>query len=184
MTDHFTAAFEGVIDCWIERAVYYAGNSDTYLKYACIFASPIVGRYDGGTQQIATRQNRSVATVENWAHAHWLYKELRANGNKMLVRKLWRELPASHFWQAYDIQRRGYDALYYLTLAFQHNFSGRAMMGEFDKDIQAGNAPMQYKRQVHALRMLADEMLSKQVGHLTGPQRKALETVTTVFEAE
>ena len=151
--------FEAVIDNWINRVIDYAADSDTGLKYACINASPVVGRYDGGTQQIAKGTKRSVSTVENWAHAHWLYKAIRSNGHREVARGLWRNLPASHWWKAWDIHTAGFDALYYLKFAHAHNVSGRGMMAEYQKDRDAGTAPMQYKRKAIALRGICDELL-------------------------
>ena len=171
---------ESNIDRHIDRAIRYYSGSDTSLKYTCIACSPVVGSYDGTTQAIAQEIKRSVATVENYAHAHWLYKDLRSNGSLKSARILWRSLPASHWWQAYDIQRNGYDALYYLELAHQHKFSGRAMMGEYRKDMEAGNAPMQIKRARHAFVELAKE-LEKNARYLTAKERAALQAVRAAF---
>src|SRR5687768_16419139 len=104
---------ESLVDKRIQQAVDFGKRSDAGLKAACIAASPIVGTYSHGTQQIATARNRSVSTVENWAHAHWLHVELRKEGGHVLPisRSLWRHLPASHWWLAYDIQTKGYEAL-------------------------------------------------------------------------
>jgi len=174
--------FESIIDKWILKAARAETDSDTRLKYACIYASPVVGRYDGGTQEIARLTKRSVASIENRAHAHWLYKELRANGNKPLVRHLWRSLPASHWWLAYDIQRAGYDALYYLDLSDTHGYSGRGMMGEWNKDREAGHAPLVLSRAVLSFRGLAVELINKHSRQLTPPQRKAATAVAEAFE--
>ena len=174
---------ESAIDRHIERAISYYGRSDTGLKYTCIACSPVVGSYDGTTQAIAHEIQRSVSTVENYAHAHWLYKGLRrsSNGSKKLVRTLWRELPASHWWQAWNIFENGYDALYYLTLAYQHKFSGRAMMGEYRKDIEAGNAPLIFRRAMSTIYGLAGELL-KHSQSLTEGQRIALLSVQDEFD--
>jgi hypothetical protein len=174
--------FESIIDKWILKAARAETDSDAHLKLACIYASPVVGRYDGGTQEIARLTRRSVSSIENRAHAHWCYKELRANGNKPLVRRLWRSLPASHWWQAYDIQRAGYDALYYLELADAHSFSVRAMMAEWNKDREAGHAPLILKRAVLSFRGLAMELMDKHAAHLTVGQRKAVKAVMEAFE--
>lgn len=136
---------ESVVDKRIQQTVDFAQGSDTRLKCACIAASVIVGMYkDGGTQAIAKAAKRHVSSVENWAHAHWLYKELRRETK--WARHLWRALPASHWWLAWDIQQAGYEALYYLDMADKHNWSGRDMLKEYRADLDANNAPMQLKR--------------------------------------
>ena len=169
------------IDLHIKRAVEFAKGSDTGLKYACIAAGPVVGTYDGTTNEIARLTNRSVSTVENYAHGFWLYKELRSNGSRTIARKLWRELPASHWWKAYDIQRAGYDAAYYLLFAFQHSVSGRGMMGEFEKDRNAGNAPLVFSRAKIAIYGLAVEMM-KHKSDMTTEQIAAITAVRKAFE--
>lgn len=138
---------ESRIENRIQRTVEYDKSSDTYLKMACITASYAgVGEYQHGvTLEIAKRAKRHVSTVENWNHAFWLYENLRRDPiHKKLIRELWRRLPASHWWLAWDIQQRGYDALYYLGNAGMHNWSARAMMEEYKADLDAGNAPLQF----------------------------------------
>ena len=151
---------EGIIDKRIKQTVDWSKTSDTYLKYMCIAASPIVGKYTHATQQIADGANRSPSTVQNWAHAHWLYKDVRRTFPHT-SRLLWRVLPASHWWLAYDIQTKGYDALHYLALADDHKLSGREMMQEYKADMESGNAPMITKRAVIAFCGLADELLKE-----------------------
>ena len=176
-----TEIHEGIVDKRIQQTIDFSKGSDTRLKLACIVASPIVGTYSHGTQQIAKATKRSVSTVENWAHAHWLYVALRREyGLKKMSRKLWRELPASHWWLAYDIYTRGFDAMYYLTYAFMYHASGRAMMQEFDADLRAGNAPLQFRRAVVAFRGLADELLKRK--DLTDEQISVLMKVQEVFK--
>ena len=172
---------EGNIDLHIKRTVDFVANSDLGLKYAMIAASPVVGSYDGTTQEIARLTRRSVSTVENWAHGHWCYKSLRANGNKKLARKLWRELTPTHWWKAYEIMQDGYDALYYLLNAFQHGWSSRGMMAEYDKERQAGHAPIQFKRAKVAIFGLASE-LQKQAAQLSEAQRIAVLGVLEAFQ--
>lgn len=172
---------ESIIDKRIIKTIRFANSSDTHLKFACISSSSVVGKYDGVTQEIATLTHRSVSTVENWAHAHRLYKETRSNGNRKTARLLWRELPASHWWMAYDIQRAGYDALYYLMFAFQNRVSGRGMMGEFDKDRNAGNAPLVFKRAKIVMFGLASELIQKHAGQLNEAQKIALLSVQEAF---
>lgn len=171
---------EGIIDKRIKQTVEWSKTSDTHLKYACIAASPIVGTYSHATKMIAEQRNRSVATVENWAHAHWLYVELRRNPDYCYwSRRLWRELPASHWWLAYDIQVKGYDAMHYLNLAYGHKWSGRDMMQEYKKDMEAGNAPMVIKRVLIAFRGMADELAKSK--NLTWQQAAAVEMVREAF---
>lgn len=170
---------ESLIDVWVDRIVNNHRDSDMSLKYACIHAAQVVGGYDGATGVIAKRTKRSVSTVENWAHAFRLYVELRQS-NK-LARKLWRELPASHWWLAYDIQQAGYDAMYYLLKAFQHHWSGRDMLKEFAKDREAGTSPIIFKRACLSMFGLASELL-KHVKQLTPLQLEAVELVQEAFK--
>jgi hypothetical protein len=171
---------ESIIDNWIARAIAYDKSSDMSLKCHCIFASPVVGKYkNGGTKAIADGIKRSVSTVENHAHAHWLYIELRGV-NMQIARRLWRELPASHWWLAYDIQRAGYEALHYLDFAMLHNWSGRDMLNQYKIDMIAGNAPIQYKRLCVSIRGLADELLGRR--EATPAQIKAAQAVQKAFQ--
>jgi hypothetical protein len=175
------AVNESLVDKRIQQAIDFSKGSDTTLKYACIAASPIVGTYSHGTQQIATARNRSVSTVENWAHAHWLYVELRRDPvNNYAARPLWRLLPASHWWLAYDIQNKGYDAMHYLMLADAHGWSGRDMMQEFKRDMEAGNAPMVLRRVFVTFGGLADELLRNRK-QLTPAQVAAAEAVKEAY---
>jgi hypothetical protein len=171
---------EGIVDKRIEQAVVWNHGSDTYLKFSCLAVSKIVGSYSAATAQIAKETNRSVSTIENWAHAAWLYTELRRNkSDTLLVRGLWRELPASHWWQAYDIQNNGYDALHYLTMAAEHNMGGREMMQNYKADMMAGNAPLIFSRAKIAFRGLAHELLKRK--ELTPKQRAAVQAVIDAF---
>lgn len=173
---------EQLIDKWIENIIRWHADSDTSLKRACIAAGRVVGSYNGSTGVIAGATNRSAATVENWAHAWRLYAEIRKGVNRMRVRILFRELPASHWWLAYDIQRAGYDALYYLTNAHAHHYSGREMLREYAADREAGYAPMLFARAASVLRSLADELDSKYGERLNRRQRAALKAVREAFE--
>jgi hypothetical protein len=167
---------ESLVDAWKDRVIQYHTGSDTSLKCACIVAAHVVGSYSGMTGVIAKETKRSVSTVENWAHGFRLYKELRQVDKN--ARVYWRKLPASHWWLAYDIQRNGYDAFHYLTNAYLNKWSGRDMMQEYKRDIEAGTAPIQYKRMVISFRGLAME-LSKRT--LTKEQRVAVDNVLKVF---
>lgn len=174
---------ESLLDSRVERTARFAASSDTHLKYACIVAASVVGTYSGVTQEIAKRTKRSVSSVENWAHAFWLYVELRKAQTRhfdfQCIRVLWRVLPASTWWLAYDIQRAGYNALSYLNMAAAHKWSGRAMMGEFDKDLHAGLAPLIFSRAVLSFRGLADELAKSR--QLTEQQAQAVEMVQEAF---
>lgn len=171
---------EAIVDKRIEQAVAYHKGSDTRLKCACLAAGTVVGTYsEYATQKIAKASNRSIASVENWAHAAWLYKECRTL-NTQLARRLWRILPASHWWLAYDVHVKGYNAFFYLAKAGSHGWSGREMLREFDIDLKAGNAKLQIKRALIAFRGLADE-LWKQAAQLTEEQCEAIEKVIAVF---
>jgi len=171
---------EALIDTWKDRVIQYHKGSDTSLKAACIVAAQVVGSYSGMTQVIAKETNRHVSSVENWAHGFRLYKELRQVDK--LARKLWRELPASHWWLAYDIQQAGHEALYYLLKAYQHHWSGRDMLQEYKRDIESGNAPIQYKRVIISFRGLAEELSLKHLGSLTPPQVAAVIAVRKAFQ--
>jgi hypothetical protein len=170
---------EQTVDKRITQAAEFFGKSDMQLKYTCIAASPVVGTYSGGTEEIAKRILRSVSTVENYAHGHWCYRDLRANGNKQRVRAMWRSLPASHWWQAWDIHKAGYDAYFYLNNADLNQWSGRDMMFEYRRDREAGNAPLVFSRAVLAFRGLAIEL---QKYKLNSKQRAAVEAVKEAFE--
>lgn len=173
---------EALVDRWIERAASYHGNSDTSLKYACITASPVVRKYNGGTAEIAKLTKRSSSSVESWAHAHWLYVELRRNlSDFQRVRILWRTLPASHWWLAYDIQRLGYDAFYYLDNADLHSWSGRDMMREYSVDMERRNGhkpPIPFERACIRFKTWADEMM---LYSLTPGQTAAVKAVQKEF---
>ena len=171
---------EGNIDRHIDRTVKYVDGSDLGLKCACIAASPVVGTYDGTTQEIAKRTMRSVSTVENWAHAHWMYSAARKINIKV-ARALWRTLPPTHFWKAWDIHQAGYDALYYLNNAWMYNWSAQGMMAEWDKERVAGHAPLQLSRAKLSFFGLASE-LWKQGKQLTVAQRNAVDAVLEAFE--
>lgn len=179
---------EARIDNRIQRTVDYDKSSDTYLKMACITASYAgVGEYQHGvTLEIAKRAKRHASTVENWNHAFWLYQELRRNEHKKLVRMLWRKLPASHWWLAWDIQQAGYDALYYIANAGMHGWSGRDMMTEYKADLDAGNAPLQFFNLKLKVGDLLHRMLTIHSKELTPRQMEAGEkfwdTLTTEEE--
>lgn len=174
--------YEFLADAWIARAIRYYSKSETALKKYCILAAHVVGKYENGaTQAIADGINRSLSTVQNHAHAYRMMEILRNSVVNTRVRTLWRELPASHFWQAWAIHQAGYDAFYYLNNAALHRQSGRDMMDEYKKDLEAGNAPMQFQRGVIALRGILNELLMKHNNRLTEGQRIALLAVLDNF---
>lgn len=176
-----SAVNESLVDKRIQQAADFSKGSDLHLKFSCIAASDVVGKYSHATAEIAKLTNRSVSTVENHAHAHWLYVELRGDDFfKPMARYLWRNLPASHWWLAYDIQTKGYDALWYLDQAYQHNWSGRDMMQEFKRDMEAGNAPMILRRVFVTFGGLADELLRNRT-QLTPAQVAAAEAVREAY---
>lgn len=175
---------ESLVDIWIDRAAEYYGDSDLRLKMAGIVSDTVVGKYKlGGTSAIAKKTKHSVASVQNWAHAFRLYKTLRVAGGRLggffLVRSLWRSLPASHWWLAYDIQQSGFDALYYLENAELHHWSGRDMMQEYKREREGGLAPLVFHHACHSFLSLANE-LSKR-SELTQGQKKAIELVRKEF---
>jgi len=173
---------EGNIDLHIERTVRFVDDSDLSLKFACIAAGPVVGGYDGTTQEIAKRTKRSVSQVENWAHAKWMY-DVGRKYDMRLARNLWRELPVTHWARAWDIQTGGYNALYYLEQASYNDWSAAGMMAEFDKEREAGHAPLLLHRAKLSFFGLASE-LYKQAVRLTESQRVAVLSVIDSFKVE
>ena len=169
---------ETLVDKRIDQTVKFNKRSDVELKCACISAFWVVGTYSGATEKIATESKRSVSSVQNWAHAFRLYKSLRTGRNFRRVRSLWRSLPASHWWLAYDIQQAGYDALHYLDNADQHSWSGRDMMAEYKRDRESGTAPLIFRHACYSFLGLANE-LSKY--NLTAKQRVAIAAVLEAF---
>lgn len=127
---------ESLIDKRIHQAVTYYGSAEMSLKLTAIAAARVVGKYDGTTAEIAKQIRRSPSTVENLAHAFWLY-EYERKAYKSASRDLWRELPISHWWIAYDhIHSVGCRALKYLDMAYSHGWSGRRMLQEFRVDYE------------------------------------------------
>lgn len=135
---------ESMIDKRISQAAEYYRRSDTNIKYVAIIAGNVVGTYgDGATQAIADKIQRSVATVQNYAHAYWQYQKLRyAIEDTKHIRKLWRKLPVSHWWLVYDNINSCVDAAYYLSMAEVHKWSGRRMLAEFRADYEAQNGAL------------------------------------------
>lgn len=173
---------EKLVDLWVQRAVRVYSQSDIELKKYCMIAATVMGKYShGGTQAIANGIQRSVSTVENHAHAFSLMRDLRRGGFRIRIRTLWRSLPASHWWQAWGIHKAGYDALYYLDNAAKNKWSGRVMMDEYKRELEAGYAPMIFRRAAIALRGLVDELLLKHNHRLSEGQRIALLSIQDEF---
>jgi len=167
---------EGLIDRRIDQAVEWANSSQTYVKYTAIAAAQVVGTYSGTTEVIAQRTKRQVSTVQNWAHAFNLYEHERGN-NRPIARHLWRELPISFWWIAWDFHNRGYEALEYLLQAYQNGWSTRDMREEFKRDVEAGTAPLQRKRLFVTVRGMAEEILEHFAEDVTTEVYEALQII-------
>ena len=160
---------EAKIDRWILFVKKHYKASDTSLKKACLICTHVVGAYDGTTEAIAQATGRSVATVENWSHAGKLRAQLLAAKDQKkypreLVFVLWDELSASHWWLAYDIQVKGFDAFFYLNYAMENKASGRDMIMEFKRDLDSGHARMLLERARISMVGLANEFLRYPAG--------------------
>ena len=175
---------ESVVDKWISRSIENYEKSDLRLKMHCIWASPVVGKYDlGGTQQIADGIQRSQSTVRKHAHAHWMVKELRKNGNRTRVRTLWHDLPASFWWRAWErIHVHGYDAFAYLNNASLNKWSVRDMISEFERDLEAGSAPLRVEHAKRTFRALAIELINRYSASFSEAERIAALAVVDAFE--
>ena len=169
---------EALVDKRIEQAVEWASNSQTSLKKAAA-ATAQVGDYSGATEQIADRCKRSLTTVYNWANAFKLYKHERTE-NRAIAHHLWRELPLSFWWIAWDFHNKGYEAMPYLMNAYQHDWKTRDMREEFRRDVEAGNAPLQFKRVKIVMRGLADDLMKFET-QLTAEQLEAVQMVRKAF---
>lgn len=177
--------YENLMEHWIENAIKHYGNSDGELKKHSVYAAQTVGTYqNGSTQAIADGILRSPSTVENYAHAHVLYVKLRNSPLRNRFRTLWRTLPISHWYQAWIIEKAGFDGGHYLYNAALNKWSGREMMENYKKDLEAGNAPMIFRRGVIALHGIVNELLTKYNPQLSEAQRIALLTVVDAFELE
>lgn len=153
---------ESIPDGWVTKAVAAYRSSQLYGKLFAVYAGAMVGKYqEGGTQALAAAILRSPSTVQNHAHAYWLYCELRRNlADYHQARVLWRALPISHWWTAYDIQRAGYEALKYLAMADRHQWSGREMIRNYQADVEAatgGRQPVPFTKAVIKFRAMGDE---------------------------
>lgn len=97
MTDHQK------VDRDIERAALNYKHSDDGRWAAAFFAARVVGRYElGATIRLSNRMGKSVDTVENLAHAYFLYAELRADPRYHRAVREIRKLPFMYYsyWRA------------------------------------------------------------------------------------
>jgi len=93
---------EDITDNEISRAVRASRRADGNLWVAAFWSARVVGTYQRhGAAEIARQAGRSVSTVQNWAHAYWLYKALRESSEH--VPNLRKALVISHFYAAYDM---------------------------------------------------------------------------------
>lgn len=88
------------------------GTSDKARWVAAYWAAQIVGTYTSGTLQLATEMGVSPDTIENLAHAYWMYEALRDEVEFRRNVQIARRLPKvyiSHFaslytaWQTYSL---------------------------------------------------------------------------------
>lgn len=83
----------------IEMAAYHYKRSDNGRWVAAYFAAQIVGKKPvefGATIKLADRMGVSVDTVENLAHAYFMYDELRASQYREAVVKI-RRMPFIYY---------------------------------------------------------------------------------------
>jgi hypothetical protein len=94
---------ELIVERDIDRAAQYGRKSDRNLWVAGFYAARVIGKYTkDATIAISDRSGKSIATVQNWAHAVWMYQALRLTGNFQLVRHYRRELKLTHFYTLWD----------------------------------------------------------------------------------
>ena len=97
---------EDVIERDIDRAAAYAKKADANLWVAGMYAAR-AGRYTGAIQAISERSGKSLSSIENWLHAYELYRVFMSYGdNSVLVRRVRQRLTISHFWTAWELQRK------------------------------------------------------------------------------
>lgn len=187
---------EALIDKRIQQAARWYGSAEMSLKLTAIAAARVVGKYDGTTAEIAKQIRRSTTTVENLAHAKWLY-DLYCNSyygsdvDFRLVRKLWRVLPISHWWLAYDvIEPASFDSLWYLNNAYAHGWSGRRMLAEFRADYEAQHGappPVPFERKWQNFKAAITNVLAdfdELTKRLTAEQLMALRVVVEAFGSD
>ena len=99
------------IEIFIERKVREAAEAarsgDRCLWRAGMIAMEIVGKYQvNATKDIALLAGRSASTVENWAHAWMLYKDLQVAGYVAEARYFRKLFTPTHFWTMFDLRNR------------------------------------------------------------------------------
>ena len=120
---------ENIIERDIQRAAQASRAADNDLWVACFFVSRVVGYgIENATKHIADTVGRHPSTVENWAHAYWMYEDLRKFGvASVTLRDLRRMLTPTHFWTAWGLKQKyrmsNKKVMQYLSqlLAHMHN---------------------------------------------------------------
>ena len=97
---------EDVIERDIDRAVAASKRSDSGLWLAGFFAHRVWRTYEiDAMATIAQQCGKDKSTVENWCHAYELYNRLRRLF-RTEARQLRKALTPSHFWTAWELQRK------------------------------------------------------------------------------
>lgn len=97
---------EGIIERDIERAVKASRRADASIWVAGFYVHRVWRVYQvDATAHIANECGRDKSTIENWAHAYDLYTRLRRLF-RTEARKLRKGLTPSHFWTAWELQRK------------------------------------------------------------------------------
>lgn len=169
---------ELIVERDIDRAAQYGRKSDRNLWVAGFYAARVIGKYEkAATIAISDRSGKSIATVQNWAHAVWMYQALRLTGNFRVVRFYRQELTITHFWtlwekcNKYNLTSR--DAVKYFDQMLDYRSQGEpwsadALAREIDAhEDKAGNvpgwsyyAPRLHNLYVNVLVAVADKKLS------------------------
>lgn len=90
----------------IDRAVAAGRMSDTNIWVSGFFVHRVWRTYEiNATEHIANECDKDKSTIENWAHAYDLYNRLRKHFRNE-ARRLRRALTPSHFWTAWELQRK------------------------------------------------------------------------------
>ena len=123
-----SAVNEDIVERDIDRAVAASRKADCNLWVAGFFAARVVGMYQNNAViEIGLRAGKSVASVQNWAHAWEMYNELRLT-DACRARKLRRRLSPSHFWTAWEKRNKyGYSlkkVLHYFGQVLDHKKNG------------------------------------------------------------
>jgi len=92
---------------WLDRAAQFAQDESRKAWAVGIVAAQMVGKYERyGTKAIADRTHRHESTIENYAHAVWMYRDLRELLGNHDAHTLRNFLTTSHFWTAWELQRK------------------------------------------------------------------------------